>query len=203
MDYTDKFKTVLYEDEKVIASASASKKSFILRQILAPAIIFLVATLALTIVAIVCPRRFVPSDGSFWSRDHYAGMPLWVLFLVSGVLLAIFGLVFFLSYKSANNYYIALTEKRIIIRRGALTTDFSYLAIDKVSGNIQITCNQSIFDRNENNCALYISIELLPVGHRGISIATPPIVDGYNFSMAIDKQVKENAKLQTIQTIKE
>ena len=61
MDYTDKFKTILYEDEKVIASASASKKSYILKQILAPAIIFLVATLALTIVAITCPRKFVPS----------------------------------------------------------------------------------------------------------------------------------------------
>ncbi|MGN0960905.1 MAG: PH domain-containing protein [Christensenellales bacterium] len=197
MNFIDKFRNILHENEKVIDSASANKKSFIVKRILIPAILFAVVTIILTIVAICNPRHYVEGTvvGTWAKPGYYEGFPLWVLFLVSGILLTILLLVWFISNKASKNYFICLTNKRIIIRHGAFTTDYTYYAIDKVSGNITISCNQSIFDKQDNNCAMNIEIELLPVGHGKLLIWTPSIVNGYEFSKKIDKQVRDNAKL--------
>ena len=42
---------------------------------------------------------------------------------------------------------------------------------------------------------MIILIELLPVGHNEVGICTPSIVNGYEFSKKIEKQIKDNAKL--------
>ena len=165
-------------------------------------ILFTVVTIVLTILAIVYPRQHVQSAGYF-ERPGYVGLPLWVLFLVSGILLAILLVVWLLSHKASKNYYICLTDKRIIIRHGVFTTNYKYYAIDKVSGNITINCQQSIFERNTNCCALYLEIELLPVGHTGLRIWLPSIVDGYEFSKKIDAQIKENSATAKAITTKE
>lgn len=197
MSFVDKFKNILHENEKVIESTCANKKSFITKRVIFPIILFSVVTIILTIVAICNPRHYVERSGNgIWSKPgHYEGFPLWVLFLVSGILLAIVLLVWLISNKAAKNYFICLTNERIIIRHGAFTTDYTYYAIDNVSGNITINCNQSIFDQNDANCAMMINIELLPVGHSELFIFTPSIVNGYEFSKKIDKQIKNNAKL--------
>lgn len=195
MSLIDKFKNILHDNENVVDVACANKKSFIIKRVLFPAILFVVAIIVLTIVANCIPER----------RDYLgyyrSGFPLWVLFLVSGVLLIILLIILAILYKASKNYFICLTNERIIIRHGIFTTDYTYYAIDKVSGNITIDCRQSIFDRREDTCALNLKIELLPVGHDHLSIFTPSIVNGYEFSKKIDKQVKDNAKL--IQPIKE
>ena len=201
----EKFQNILYEDEKVVDATFANKKSYVIKRVLAPFIVFLVVTIILTIIAAVFPRHYVEETTGFWAEPaHYEGFPLWVLFLVSGILLCVVLLVGFIAYKSAKNYHVCLTNKRIIIRHGAFTTDYTFLAIDKVSGNITIRCNQSIFDKkNSSICALIVQIELLPVGHSGLIIATPSIIDGYEFSKKIDKQVKENAKSIKMSAIEE
>lgn len=197
MSFINKFKNILHENEEVVASVCANKKSYIMKRVLFPAILFALVTIILTIVAIYNPYHYVKGTGSgIWATPgYYEGFPLWILYLVSGVLLTVLLLVWFISSKASKNYFICLTNERIIIRHGAFTTDYTYYAIDKVSGNITINCNQSIFDKQDNNCALDIKIELLPVGHGELLIWTPSIVDGYEFSKKIDKQIKENAKL--------
>lgn len=203
MSFIDKFKDVLHENETVIDSTCANKKSFIMKKILKPAILFAIVTIILTIVAICNPRHYVEGiETELWTKPgHYEGFSLWVLFLVSGILFAFLLVYLLVSIKESKNYFICLTNERIIMRHGAFTTDYTYYAIDKVSGNITINCNQSIFDKPANNCAINIKIELLPVGHGELLIYTPSVVNGYEFSKKIDKQVKDNAKL--IKSIKE
>lgn len=128
---------------------------------------------------------------------------VWILFAISSILLATILIHCLISSKASKNYFVCLTDKRIIIRHGAFTTDYTYYAIDKVSGNITITCNQSIFERQNEDCALGIKIELLPVGHSNLHLWTPSLVNGYNLSKKIDKQVKANAKLQSAEINKE
>lgn len=203
MDFKDKFKNILHEDENVVDTACANRKSFVLKRILIPTLLFLVLTIVLTIVAVTNPRHYV--DGNSYWRDsgHYEGFPSFVVFIVSGVLLFVDLIVFVISLYASKNYFICLTDKRIIVRHGAFTTNYTYYAIDNVSGNITIRCNQSIFDRNSDNCSLCVQIELLPVGHSGVLVWTPSIVNGHEFSKKIDKQVKVNAKRTTGSTIKE
>lgn len=199
MENENKFKNVLHEDEKIVVATSANKKSYVLKRVLAPLIVFLVVTTILTIVAILNPVHFVNDKYYYkgeWLDGYYAGFPLWVLYLVSGSILAVLLLVLLISCMASKNYYICLTDKRIITRHGAFTTDYTYYAIDKVSGNITINCNQSIFDKSKNSCALYIKVELLPVGHSDLQIWTPSLIEGYDFSKKVDKQIKNNAKLE-------
>lgn len=106
--------------------------------------------------------------------------------------------------KGQKNYYVCLTNKRLIIRYGIFTNNFNYYSIENVSGNITTVCKQSIFDKdNENNCAVYCKIELLPVGHEQLMIFTSNLVDGYNFSKLLEKVVKENSKSKNLKVIKE
>ena len=196
MNFTDMFKNILNENEKVVDSTCANKKSFVMKRVLFPAILFVVITTILTIVAICNPRYYVKGtyNGFFTTPGHYEGFPLWVLFLISGILLTILLVVWIISHKASKNYFVCLTNERLIIRHGAFTTDYTYYAIDKVSGNITINCNQSIFDNKDNSCAISLKIELLPVGHGELFICTPSLINGYEFSKKIDKQIKTNAK---------
>ena len=202
----EKFKNVLHEDEKVVDATTANKKTFIQKRILFPLILFILVTTILTIVAILNPHQYIEEIDSLWvnKHGHYVGLPLWVVFLVSGLLLLILLITWIMAYKSSNNYFICLTNKRIIVRRGIFTTDYTYYAIDNVSGNITINCDQSIFDKKiENACSLFLTIELLPVGHGELRLYTPSVLNGYSFAKNIDKQIKENSKPINAQTIKE
>ena len=204
-EHLNKIKEILHEAEIIIGTATASRKSYIVKRIIIPLLLFLVVTAILTVVAILNPRHYVEDDmGFFGTKGHYEGFNIWVLFLVSGVLLAIFATTLVISVKSSRNYLICLTDKRIIVKHGAFTTNFTYYSIENVSGNITIVCNQSIFDNKETkDCSLSLNIELLPVGHSGLTIWTPSIINGYEFSKIIDAQIKENSKLLKNNTIKE
>ncbi len=196
MSFSEKFKNILHEDETVVDSTCADKKSFVLKRVSISAILFAVVTIFLTIVAIRNPGHYVGGTGTgvYAKPGHYEGFPLWVLFLVSGILLTTLIINIIMSTKASENYFICLTNKRIIVRHGIFTTNYTYYAIDKVSGNITINCNQSIFNNKDNICSLRIEIELLPVGHSNLLILTPSIIDGCEFSKKIDKQIKNNAK---------
>ena len=206
MKFLDKFKDVLHEDEKIVDSSCVNKKTFILKSILIPLALFFVVTIILILVAIINPVHYVEEkivgSSPIPIPGHFEGFPWWVVFLVSGILLVVVLLICLFAYKLAKNYYICLTNKRIITRHGLFTTNYSYYAIDNVSGNITTKCIQSIFEKNEKSCSLSINIELLPVGHGKLDILTPSIMNGFEFSKNIDKIIKINSK-QKSNSIKE
>ena len=207
MNLVNKFKNVLHEGEEIIDVTSASKGSYIKKRILFPLILFFVVTIIMAIIAITNPREYVDPvilHGYVLHEGYYAGgFPLWIVFLVSGIFLFILLLVAGISYRASQNYFICLTDKRIITRHGSFSTDYTYYAIEKVSGNIKINCDQSVFDQKESDCSLQINIELLPVGHGELVIFTPSLVNGYEFSKKIDSQIKANAELNSEKQIKE
>ena len=131
----------------------------------------------------------------------------WIMKYIFLGLFFITALSIIFSMKKCSNYYICLTNKRIIIRYGIFTNNFSQYSIDNVTGNITTRCIQSIYDsKNGKNssCIISANIELLPVGHKSISIYTfYSIVNGYEMAKEIEKVVKSNAKITDNTSIKE
>lgn len=184
----DKFKNVLNDDEK-ITKVTTTNNVYSFKRTLP----FIILTVIITILF-----------GGLAIGLSYEGFP-WIVSIILIVLFIIITIVFYSMFKKGQkNYYVCLTNKRIIIRYGIFTNNFNYYSIENVSGNITTVCKQSIFDKeNENNCAIYCNIELLPVGHGQLMIFTSNLVDGYNFSKLLEKVVKENSKSKNLKDIKE
>lgn len=116
------------------------------------------------------------------------------------MILIIFGLIYLISLKACSNYFVCLTNKRIIIRSGTFSNSYRQYSIDNVTGNITTTCFQSIWDKKdckEASCKIIASIELLPVGHDSVDIYTNySITNGYEMAKDIEKVIKSNAKIE-------
>lgn len=189
----ENFRDILHDNEKIIDVVPASRKGFVWKRVYPALIVFFVITLIFTLVAIFCPYRVV--DKGFFGEEA-RGMKSWVVFAVSGPLLFIVIVTLILSIIESRKYFICLTNNRLIIKKGIFATNYIYYAIDKVSGNITINCNQSIFDnKKESACALMITIELLPAGHGKLVIYTSSLKNGFEFSKKVDKQIKNNSMI--------
>ena len=200
----EKFQNILTEDEKVIKITKAANSYITKRCIgtLIAAIFFLI--LFGTLSWALPWREVVLERGWGETTTEMQGFPWIVAIIVPGVFLFITLLVYIFSKNGKDNYFVCLTNKRIIIRSGAFTNDFKQYSIENVSGNITTVCSQSIFDRgNEKTCALFLNIELLPVGHEKLNIWTAAVEDGYEFAKQIEKVVKDNAKTNKQKPVKE
>ena len=176
----EKFKSILKENEKVIFVTNATKAN-----------IYPLSIFIFVISFILFGALFIPISILFnlcWLNAIY-------------VLLVLFNVAVTITFrmKFVRNYFICLTDKRVIIRKGIFTTDYEKFSIENVSGNIEVKTNQSVFDRaNEGACDIHADIELLPVGHGKLNIWTSNINNGLKFSELLEEVVKNNAKKQNI-----
>ena len=190
----EKFKNVLHDDEKILYVTKASKG----------AIWNALSILVLTVYSIFLIFGSTPfilmASGEFASTTAGAIG----LIVIASLLLLFWILYILMMLKYRKNYYIALTDTRIIERKGIININYTSYDIINVSGNITIEQKRTIFDRkNENACSLYMKIELLPVGHNELNIYTAFVENGYELSKIIEKQVKANAKKANKKSIKE
>ena len=184
------FRHILQENEEIEYGTVASIKPYVLKRMIAPLIILIIATTILTILAIVFPYHYVGKGwhGSDYSWNDYEGIPFYVPIIVFTVLGLINLFVFISSFKAAKNYAIAVTDKRILIKKGAFRPDFEALPFTDVISSSIIKRYRSIFDdKDENDCSLYISIP----ARVSISLYTPSLMDGFDFSRRLEKSVQD------------
>ncbi len=197
VNYNDKFEKVLNDNEKIITTSKATKRTFILKKIIVPAILTTFVTVLFSILAATLPYKYVGKGwyGDSYTTTGYIGFPWFAILIGGGVLLLITLFVLFCAIKGSNNYYACLTNERVIIRYGAFATKYVNYSIEKVSGNMSIHCAKSIFDsNNENACRVSAFIELWPVGHSHINLGIQTIDDGYDFAKTLEATVKANAQ---------
>ncbi len=199
----EKFQNILTEDEKVIKITKATN-SYVTKRCIGTLIAAIFFLILFGTLSLALPWREVVIEHAWETTTEMQGFPWIVAIVVPGVFLFITLLIYIFSKNGKGNYFICLTNKRIIIRSGAFTNDFQQYSIENVSGNITTVCSQSIFDKgDENTCAMRLTIELLPVGHEKLNIWTAAVEDGYEFAKQIEKVVKENAKSNKQKPVKE
>ena len=184
----EEFSDILKKDEEVIATAKACPKTIAIRAMLP----FLgVGTFILI--------TFIPILCTVLGHDPIE----WCMLIMPGlfyILAAIFGI---LASKAGKNYAVCLTQKRVIVKYGIFTKNYRTFLIERVTGNIVSTCNQSFFNRKDTAVSLNVRIELYPVGHNNVTIYTQPIFDGRDFLNKIEEVVKKNSEELKIEQIKE
>lgn len=186
----NKFSNILTENEKVIAVTNTTK-SYALKRCFVTLMIALFFAVLFTTLSLALPWREVKTH---WGPEM-RGFPWIVAVIVPGVFLLITITIYTISKLGEKNYFLCVTDKRILIRHGCFTNSYLQYSIENVSGNVSIACQQSIFDRkDENACNLHLNIELLPVGHGHLSIYTACLNNGYEMAKQIEKVVKDNAK---------
>lgn len=186
-----KFRHVIQDGEHVLYGATASKKAYVLKRMLAPLIILCVLTVLFTILAICLPYHYVGAgwheNGEFYWHD-YEGMPFWVPILVFSVLAIVNVIVFVFTTKEAKLYAICVTESRILIRYGVARANYQTFPFDCVTGDAMIVCDQSIFDQADgNDCSVRVSIP----SKLYIHFITPSLVDGFDFAKKLERSVNE------------
>ena len=184
--YKEKFQNILSENEEVVRIERTKKTTVVLKKIVS----------IIIAICVICGMfYYVDLVTRLWD---FNSNPIWKIYMGIGVAIIIL-LDFILSLKTYSNYFICLTNKRIIIRYGTFTNNYKQYSIENVTGNIQTTCKQSIWDKKNSKDAsssIGIEIELLPVGHDKIYISTSySIENGYEMAKEIEKVVKANAKL--------
>ena len=181
----EKFKSILKENEKVIFVTNATYGSVYS------------AAIGWGILALIFFGMFLGVSPVFISEGKSNNL-LALRIILPLVMTAVTVLLFvLLKRKYLKNYFICLTNERVIVRTGLFTINFEKYIISKVSGNIEISTIQLFFDRkNETSCRVGAHIELLPVGHGTIGIRTESLNNGLKFSELLEKIVKENAKKQ-------
>ena len=193
----NKFEKILEENEKIISIDSASSKPYVWKRMLIPMILSLIATLVLTIISIANPWKEI-TETQWWTGNEvvtgHTGFPWFVtLIVLVGLVLLLSGLYVLLK-KAQSNYFVCLTEKRIIIRKGMFKIDYNSYNLENVSGNIVCNCSRSVFDNQENSCSIFCTIELLPVGHNKLFISFPSLNNGYDFAKSLENIVHSNSK---------
>jgi hypothetical protein len=158
-----------------------------------------------TTLSVALPwREVVVEHGWNEITTKMQGFPWIVAIIVPGVFFLITLTVYIISSYGQRNYFVCITNKRILIRHGCFTNSYKQYSIENVSGNVAISCKQSIFDRrNETACNLHLYIELLPVGHNQLNIYTAALNNGYEFAKQIETTIKQNAKGKKTKTIEE
>ena len=195
----NKFTNILNENEKVVAVTNATK-TYALKRCFVTLMLTLFFAVLFTTLSVALPWREVQTH---WGPEMH-GFPWIVAVIVPGVFLLITLTIFIICKSGEKNYFVCVTDKRILIRHGCFTNSYTQYSIENVSGNISVACNQSIFDRrNEKSAGLIIDIELLPVGHSRLTIWTAALNNGYEMAKQIEKVVKENAKKHKQKATKE
>ena len=199
----EKFTNILNDNEKVIAVTNATK-SYALKKSITTFIIGLFFLALFGTLSIALPWREIENPTYFHPEGSMVGFPWIVAVIVPGVFFIVTLTIYIVAKFGENNYFVCLTDKRILIRYGCFTNSYHQYSIENVSGNIEINCNQSIFDRrNEKACNIRLAIELLPVGHGKLTVWTAAVNNGYELAKQIEKVVKDNAKQNKPKTIKE
>ena len=181
----EKFKSILKENEKVVFVTNATFGS-----VYSSAIGW--GILALIFFGMFL--GFLPLEISEGNLNNL--LALWIILPLVLTAVTVL-LIILIGKKFLKNYYVCLTNERVIIRKGLFTVNFDKYSISKVSGNIEVNTKQLLFDRkNETSCRVFATIELLPVGHGKIYISTESLNNGLKFSELLEKTVKENAKKQ-------
>ena len=185
--YKEKFQNILGENEEIIRIERAKKTTVVLKKI---------SSIIITIILIYGIIYYFNFLLSTMSALNYN--PIWMNYIVTGIVIIMLLDIIF-SLKAYSNYFICLTNKRIIIRYGTFVNNYKQYSIDNVTGNIQTICKQSIWDKKDSKDAsssIWVEIELLPVGHDKIYISTSySIENGYEMAKEIEKVIKANAKL--------
>jgi len=185
--YKEKFQNILGENEEIIRIERAKKTTVVLKKI---------SSIIITIIVIYGIIYYFNFLLSTMSSLNYN--PIWMNYIVTGIVIIMLLDIIF-SLKAYSNYFICLTNKRIIIRYGTFVNNYKQYSIDNVTGNIQTICKQSIWDKKDSKDAsssIWVEIELLPVGHDKIYISTSySIENGYEMAKEIEKVIKANAKL--------
>ncbi len=189
----NKFSNILTEDEQVVAVTNATN-TYAFKRCFVTLMLTLFFAVLFTTLSLALPWRQVDT---YWGPEM-RGFPWIVAIIVPGVFLLVTLIIFVIAKFGENNYFVCLTNKRVLIRYGAFSNSFKQYSIENVSGNISISCNQSAFDRrNEKSCGLIVDIELLPVGHSRLTIWTAALNNGYEMAKQIEKVVKDNSKKKT------
>lgn len=200
VNYNDKFEKVLNNNEKIITTSKATKRTFILKKIIVPAILTAFVTILFSILAATLPYKYVGKGwyGDSYTTTGYIGFPWFAILIGGGILLLITLFVLYCAIKGSKNYYACITNERVIIRYGTFATKYTNYSIEKVSGNISTHCAKSVFDSyNENACSITASIELMPVGHSRVNLFIKTLDDGYDFAKTLEETVKANAQKQS------
>ena len=182
------FKDILQKDENILFSAKGCAKT---RAIIAGLPFYVIGTIFL-VVFIIILTTVLGND------------PVEFCMLIFPGILYLIGAIFTICANADGKHYeVVLTQKRVIVKHGILTTNFRTFSIERVTGNITMNCNQSVFNRHDNAVSLNIRIELYPVGHNNVYIYCPPVYDGREMANKIEEVVKENASKLKIDVIKE
>lgn len=184
--YQEKFQNILGENEEIIRIEKAKKATFVSKKIIS-------IIITISIILGLCYYT-----GFLLSTTSLTNNLSWINYVSIGIAIIILLNIIF-SVKAYSNYFLCLTNKRIIIRYGSFTNNYSQYSIDNVTGNIQTICTQSIWDKKDGKNAsgiIFATIELLPVGHKSIYISTRySIENSFEMAKEIEKVVKSNAKL--------
>ena len=115
--YEEKFQNILGEDEKIVKISRVKKSTFFIKKIIGTIISICI------LVGLCYYIKFVLSlsgqtSNTNWMNYAYVGIAIIVL------------LNLIVSFKASSNYFICLTNKRIIIRYGTFTNNYNQYSID-------------------------------------------------------------------------
>jgi len=87
------------------------------------------------------------------------------------------------QHASAKKYFVCLTNKRLIVKKGVWTTNYDIYALNNLSN---IYNKQTIFD-NENSCSIVCELKSASVNDHTPSFKIYSIQNGFEFSKLIQK----------------
>ena len=109
-----------------------------------------------TTLSIALPWREVENPSFFHPEGSMVGFPWIVAIIVPGVFLLITIAIYVICKLGEKNYFVCVTDKRILIRHGCFTNSYLQYSIENVSGNIIIIQINLIILQIINKVLLYL-----------------------------------------------
>ena len=167
LNFKDKFDYVLRDDEQVVWTGDVNKGAYMKKALISALPIFIVLAVLAIVLAVVA--NVMPTTSVNIKDTLYTLITILVVLLILSI-----PIIIILVKRSADNTFVCITDKQVMIREGIIKNDITRIALSTVSTVKLVT---SIFDGEVKSSDFYIELKWTSGNVRSKKISSLNYVD--------------------------